>query len=128
MTASHDDPAHPFTTFLAAFNAGDAGTLDRAYEAGGVLVPRPGFPVTGPERSAANAHLLGFGVPMNARLRHIYVTGDIALLIVDWSLRGTGHDGTAVDLHGTATDVTRRGGDGVWRYVIDNPSGTALPS
>jgi hypothetical protein len=33
-----------------------------------------------------------------------------------------------VDLHGTATDVARRGADGAWRYVIDNPFGTALPA
>jgi hypothetical protein len=47
-----------------------------------VLIPRPGFPVTGPERSAANAYLLDRGLPMDARLRHVYVAGDIALLIV----------------------------------------------
>jgi hypothetical protein len=27
------------------------------------------------------------------------------------------------DLPGTAADVARRGPDGVWRYVIDNPAG-----
>jgi ketosteroid isomerase-like protein len=40
-------------------------------------------------------------------------------------MRGTAPDGTPLELNGTATDVTRRGADGVWRYVIDNPSGTA---
>jgi ketosteroid isomerase-like protein len=125
MTTSHDDPAHLVATFLAAFNDGDAAVLEQAYEPQGVLVPRPGIPVTGAERSAANAHLLDMGLPMNARLRHVYVAGDIALLIVDWSLHGTARDGSAVDLRGTASDVTRCGRDGVWRYVIDNPSGTA---
>ena len=84
--------------------------------------------MTGPQRSAANAYLLDMGLPMNARRRHVYIAGDIALLIVDRSLRGTAPDGTAVDLQGTATDVVRRGADGVWRYAIDNPFGTALPS
>jgi ketosteroid isomerase-like protein len=55
----------------------------------------------------------------------VYVAGDIALLIVDWSMRGTARDGSAVDMGGTATDVVRRGADGRWRYVIDNPHGTA---
>jgi ketosteroid isomerase-like protein len=128
MTTSHDDPAHLVATFLAAFNDGDAAALEQAYEAESVLVPRPGLPVTGSERSAANAYLVDMGLPMDARLRHVYVAGDIALLIVDWSLRGTAPDGTAVDLHGTATDVARRGTDGAWRYVIDNPFGTASPT
>lgn len=123
MTAAHDDPTHPCSVFLAAFNAADADALEQAYEPTGVLVPRPGYPVTGPARSAANAHLLGFGLPMQARPRHVYVADDIALLIVDWSVRGTTADGRQVDLSGTATDVARRGADGVWRYVIDNPAG-----
>ena len=125
MTTSHDDPAYPFTSFLAAFNAGDAEGLDSAYEPDAVLVPRPGFPVGGPARIAANQHFAGMGLPMSARLRRTYVADDIALLIVDWSVRGTAPDGTEIDLAGTATDVVRRGADGVWRYVIDNPSGTA---
>ncbi|MEN3270651.1 DUF4440 domain-containing protein [Pseudonocardia sp.] len=127
MTTStpHDGPAYPFASFLAAFNDGDSDALDRVYEPEGVLVPRSGYPVTGSARSAANAYLLGFGLPMRAHLRHVYVAGDIALLIVDWSLHGTARDGSAVDLRGTASDVTRCGRDGVWRYVIDNPSGTA---
>jgi ketosteroid isomerase-like protein len=48
------------------------------------------------------------------------VAGDIALLIVGWSIAG-------LDAQGTATDVARRGPDGRWRYVIDNPYGTGTP-
>jgi ketosteroid isomerase-like protein len=125
MTTSHDDPTHPSAAFLAAFNAGDADALEGNYEPDSVLIPRPGFPVTGHGRTAANAYLLGLGLPMQAQPRNVYVVNDIALLIVDWSVRGTGPDGAEVDLEGTATDVARRGTDGVWRYVIDNPFGTA---
>jgi ketosteroid isomerase-like protein len=115
MTTSHDSP---IVTFLAAFNAGDARALDLAYEPNAVLVPRPGIPVTGTDRVAANEYLLKLGKPMQAQLRHAYVVDDIALLIVDWTIPGT-------PISGTATDVARRGDDGVWRYVIDNPNGTA---
>ncbi len=55
---------------------------------------------------------------MQAALRHAYVVDDLALLVVEWSVRGAG-----VDLAATATDVVRRGPDGRWRYVIDNPFG-----
>lgn len=135
MTTNHDDAqpdvaltadpaAHP-AVFVSAFNSGDPAAVDRVYEEHGVLVPAPGEPVTGVQRIAANEYLLGFGVPIEARPRHVYVAGDLALLIVDWSIRGTARDGTEVDLAGTATDVARRGPDGYWRYVIDNPFGTA---
>jgi ketosteroid isomerase-like protein len=52
------------------------------------------------------------------------VSGDIALLISDWTIRGKAADGSSVDLAGTTADVARRGADG-WTYVIDNPFGTA---
>ena len=44
----------------------------------------------------------------------------------DWSYDGTGKDGSAVKMSGSTSDVLRRSADGVWRYVIDNPFGTAI--
>ncbi len=119
------DPDGPAARFVTAMNAGDLQAIDHVYEDDAVLVPVPGHPVAGPARLAANQHLQSFGLPIEARPRHAYVAGDIALLIVDWSMRGTACDGTEIDMSGTATDVVRRGPDGRWRYVIDNPHGTA---
>ncbi|MEU4232300.1 nuclear transport factor 2 family protein [Nonomuraea sp. NPDC026600] len=119
---THDAAQLP-EAFMAAFNAGDTQLLEQLYSDPGVLVPRPGHPVTGTDRAAANQYLLGFGLPIDARLRHAYVAGDTALLIVDWTIRGRARDGREIDLHGTATDVARQGSDGLWRYLIDNPFG-----
>lgn len=63
------------------------------------------------------------GVPVHSTRRHLFVSGDTALQISDWSLRGTTKDGTEIDMMGTATDVVSRGPDGIWRYAIDNPFG-----
>lgn len=115
---------HP-ATFARAFNSSSARAVEHVYEPDGVLVAAPGQPVTGAAREAANQRLLDLGPPIEVRPRHAYVAGDIALLIVDWSIRGEGSDGRPVDVSGTATDVARRGPDGHWRYVIDNPFGTA---
>jgi ketosteroid isomerase-like protein len=114
MTTVHD----LIDAFVAAFNRGDAEALDHIYDEHGVLVPAPGQPMTGDQRRAATAHLLGFGKPMRAKVRHIYEAGDTALVIVDWAIDG-------LDMTGTATDVLRRDINGQWRYVIDNPFGTA---
>ncbi|HEX8518533.1 MAG TPA: DUF4440 domain-containing protein [Pseudonocardia sp.] len=119
------DPAQHPAVFAAAFNSGDPAAVERVYEDVGVLVPQPGRPVTGFERSAANAALQALGAPITTRPRHVYVADDVALLVVDWTIDGTGPDGSPVHLAGTATDVARRGADGRWRYVIDNPFGTA---
>lgn len=100
--------------FAAAFNTFDLAEVERLYVPGGVFVERPGQPA-GP---AANRNMLDLGRPLEVRPRHAYESGDLALLIVDWRIG---------DLTGTATDVARKGADGRWRYVIDNPFGTTVP-
>jgi ketosteroid isomerase-like protein len=114
------------SAYRTAFSAGSATDVDRCYEPGAILIPRPGTPLAGAaQRIPAHGHLLSFGVPMVVEPRYVYEAGDIALLIIDWSMKGTGPDGRPVSLTGTATDVARRGADGTWRYIIDNPFGTA---
>ncbi|MBR8642502.1 DUF4440 domain-containing protein [Streptomyces tuirus] len=112
--------------FAAAFNSGSPRALARVYDRRALFVPRPGTCVTGQELTAANSAFQSSGVPISVRPRHTYVADDIALLIVDWTMDGPGPDGGHVHLEGTATDVARRGADGLWRYLIDNPFGTAV--
>jgi ketosteroid isomerase-like protein len=120
------DPAAHVAAYRAAFATGSSAVIDRFYEPGALLIPGPGESRSGPvERAAAYDHLLGFGVPMLTETRHLHVVGDIALSVVDWSMRGTARQGFPLDLHGVSADVLRRGPDGRWRYVIDNPFGTA---
>lgn len=127
------DSVHPtaevdghVAAYGAAFATGSSVVVDRFYEPDAVLVPQPGTPLTGAsERLAAYEHLLGFGVPLVAGTRHLYVAGDIALSVVDWSMRGTARQGYPLDLSGVAADVLRRGVDGRWRYLINNPFGTS---
>ncbi len=123
--APTDEPGLHLAAYGAAFASGSSALVDLFYETDAVLVPQPGAPVSGrAERRAAYQHLLAFGVPMTARTRHLYVAGDIALSVVDWSMRGTARQGFPLDLNGVATDVLHRGDDGRWRYVINNPFGS----
>lgn len=124
MTPSHD-ASDPVLAFVAAFNARRVDLLDRAYAPDAVVVPSPGQPMTGAARAAATERLLSFGLPMDATVRHTYVAGDVALLIVDWAIHGRTPDGYDVDLAGTATDVVRRNYENRWEYLIDNPFGVA---
>src|SRR5947208_14067315 len=113
MDRNHASPVDVVADYCATFATGPAEQLDRLYEPDALLVPAPGHPMTGAARVAAHRHLLGFGAPIEATTRHVYVAGDIALLVVDWAIRPIG-------LHGTAADVLRRGANGGGRYVIDH--------
>lgn len=124
MTRTTEVAQHP-EAFATAFGGDDPAAVEVMYEDGALLVPSPGNPVTGPERAAANERFRSLGLPLQVRPRHVYTAGDIALLIVDWTIEGPGPDGEPVHISGTATDVARRGDDGTWRYVIDNPFGVA---
>ncbi|MGI5162146.1 YybH family protein [Microbispora sp. CA-102843] len=109
--------------FAERFNTGDVEAVAEVYESGAVFVPESGSPLTGQEVHAANERFLNLGLPITVRPRHVYSTGDVALLIVDWVIDGTDRDGRPVHIEGTATDVARRGQDGRWRYAIDSPFG-----
>ncbi|MCX5192540.1 DUF4440 domain-containing protein [Streptomyces sp. NBC_00249] len=124
VTLTSDAVQHP-SVFEAAFNSGSAHALAAVYTEDAVFVPRAGEPVGGAELRAANSAFQSLGLPIRVRPRHTYVAGDTALLIVDWVIDGEGPDGEHVHIEGTATDVARRGADGLWRYLIDNPFGTA---
>jgi len=41
-------------------------------------------------------------------MRNVYVSGDIALVIADWSVKGRGADGSDVDMSGSTADVAPR--------------------
>lgn len=122
-----DRPEEVPAVFAERFNSGDATALAELYEDAAVLVPEPGTPVTGPDLHSANGRLQRLGIPISVRPRHMYHSGDLALLIVDWAIDGTGPDGRPVHVEGTTSDVARRGSDGRWRYAIDNPFGTGAP-
>ncbi|WP_086750882.1 YybH family protein [Streptomyces scabiei] len=117
------DPATLPQTFVEAFNAKDLAAIDRLFEPGAVRVLRPGVVVSGDGRRQATSSFLALGVPIEISLRHTYVYDDTALLIGDFVIDGAGPDGERVHIEGTATDVARRGSDGLWRYIIDNPPG-----
>ncbi|WP_116101198.1 YybH family protein [Amycolatopsis thermalba] len=120
-----DRPEDVPAVFAERFNTGDPAATAELYEPGAVFVASPGSPLTGADAHAANARFQALGVPITVRPRQVYATGEIALLIVDWVIDGTDREGRPVRIDGTATDIARRGGDGRWRYVVDNPFGLA---
>ena len=108
--------------FVDSFNAGDLDGLMALYEQDAALVPQPGQIITGTEgiRNALTG-LLALKGTIAINTRTVVPAGELALLHGEWTLKGTGPDGNAVELAGRASEVVRRQPDGSWRYVIDNP-------
>jgi len=52
------------------------------------------------------------------------LSGDTALVIGNWTLKGRDAEGNDVDASGRYADVVRRQPDGSWLFVIDNPNGS----
>lgn len=92
-----------------------------------VFVAKDGRTITDRNEFAAQfQHDMNLGLPLKANVRHVFGGGDTAQIVLDWSIKGTGPDGEGVHLGGSASDIVRRGADGVWRYIIDNNQGTAV--
>jgi uncharacterized protein (TIGR02246 family) len=109
--------------YVRAFNAGDAEAVNRLYTDDAVAVWEPGVVLTGDERRRHVEQEIARGATLRAETRDAFVTGDTALLIVDWTMTATDESGVVEELAGVATDVLRRGEDGKWRYAIDDPYG-----
>ena len=52
------------------------------------------------------------------------LSGDTAMVIGNWTLKGRDPEGNDVDASGRYADVVRRQPDGSWLFVIDNPNGS----
>jgi ketosteroid isomerase-like protein len=120
-------PEGVVASLVERFNSGKVSAMMPLYEPEAVFVLKDGRTVTGHTEIAAQLERdLSLGVPLQAKARHVFVAGDFAQIVLDWSIDGTGPDGEHVHLGDSASDVVRRGADGVWRYVIDNNRGTAV--
>jgi ketosteroid isomerase-like protein len=121
------EPEGVVASLLERFNSGKVSAMLAHFEPGGVFVARDGRTVTDPTEIAAELERdMSLGLPLKAEARHVFVAGDVAQIVLDWSIDGTGPDGEPVHIAGSASDVVRRGADGRWRYLIDNALGTAV--
>src|SRR6185436_2706918 len=115
-----------YQLFSEYFSAEVLDSLMTLYETEAILVPQPGVVVSGHAaiREAFGAFLALKG-QFNLQQPTVFQVGDIALLFARWTLKGTGPDGSAVELAGQTSDVIRKQSNGAWLFVIDNPNGVA---
>ena len=74
---------------------------------------------------AAFAHLLSLRPRIRNEVRRVLRSGDIALVLMDWTVTVQDPEGQEHVDHGTATQVMKQQADGSWRLKISNPPGVA---
>jgi len=130
MSESYPLPTQPedvVASLVERFQSGNASAMMALYEPQAVFIANDGRTITNRAEIAARLERdLKLGLPLKAKARHVFVADDIAQIVLDWSIEGTGPDGKHVQLGSSASDVVRRGADGFWRYLIDNNQGTAV--
>ena len=121
------EPEDVIPSLVERFNSGKVSAMMALHALESVFIANDGRTITDHAEIAARLERdLRLGLPLVAKARHVFVADDIAQIVVDWSIDGTGPDGERVHLGGTACDIVRRGVDGRWRYIIDNNQGTAV--
>lgn len=118
------EPSQVIEQWIKLFNSADLEGLSELYEDDVAFVAEPGSaPVTG--KAAVHQVLEGFLAmkgTMSLVASSTVTAGDIALCHDHWRLEAPGAD----PMEGTTADVVRRQADGSWKYVIDNPWGSAV--
>jgi ketosteroid isomerase-like protein len=111
----------------AAFNRGDLDGMLAFYEDGAVMLFAPGQLVLGKTAIRDLLKTLLGAKPVATHDRsYVIQWGDLALWTSAWSVRGTGPDGTPLAQTGRSSVIFRRGTDGGWRVVVENPWGSAV--
>ena len=115
-------PENLLNSFADGLNKGNLGYLLSLYEADACFVSQSGEIVQGQEEIRQILQkFIDMKGKLETKVKKVFNTSDIALVISEWSFGGIGPDGKPVSLRGKATDVLREHSDGTWRIVIDNP-------
>jgi ketosteroid isomerase-like protein len=110
--------------FERCFADGDLDGMMSLYEEGAVF-PTPHGASRGHEQIRATLKAyLDSGAKLVFGQSLVFVAGDLALMRTPWTM--TMPDGASPA--GATAEVVRRQVDGSWKYVIDNPDGSALLS
>jgi ketosteroid isomerase-like protein len=119
-------PEQVLDAIVDGINTGNLESLMPLYESEAAFATRPGTLAPG---APGIRDALGGFISMNGKLdlevTRVLEVDDLALVIGTWSFNGVGPDGEPVQLAAENADVLRRQTDGTWRFVIDNPWGTA---
>jgi uncharacterized protein (TIGR02246 family) len=125
VTTTEIDTSTPqalMDTFTNLVHARDLDRLVALYEPSAVFEPQPGIVIRGrADIAAALADLLALRPRMITDTFQVLETGDIALVVNEWTMTGVSPDGAEVRRGWRSADVLRRQPEGGWLVVVDRP-------
>jgi uncharacterized protein (TIGR02246 family) len=123
---STSTPEHVLEAIVEGINSGNLDALMPLYEREAAFATQPGDLSHGADGiREALAGFISMKGALDLDVTRVLEVDDLALVTGTWSFDGTGPDGEPVRLSASNADVLRRQADGTWRFVIDNPWGTA---
>ena len=124
-TATTTTPEGTVALFTESIERGDLDAAMRLYEPNAAFKPSQGPTVTGVVAiRAALQGLVALKPTFHSSTKEVIRSGDIAMVMLDWSMTGTTPDGQEVSQSGISADVVRQQPDGEWRILLDVPQGT----
>lgn len=103
-----------------ALSDGDLEAALAQYEHGAVFQPwADGAGRNGDSLRDSLASLMGLRLPLSATVQAVLACGDLALILGQREIAGTGPECTRVDFSGLGSTVVRRQPDGTWCIVAE---------
>jgi uncharacterized protein (TIGR02246 family) len=118
-------PEEVLNSVVEGINTGNLESLMMLYETDACFASQPGQLAKSPETIRQSIRsFIDMNGKFDLKVKRVLQSSDLALVISEWSVRGTGPGGKAVKMATKSADVLRQQADGTWRFVIDNPWGT----
>ncbi|QGY32490.1 alpha/beta fold hydrolase [Pantoea cypripedii] len=124
-TAVHLSPTDTIAAFDKAFNAGNVDDLLTVFSNLTTMKMPDGAIIKSNPEALRHAFLslIASRAVIRNQIRFIIPSGDLALVVLDWTLTINTENGTHRKEYGTATQVLEKGPDKGWRIRISNPTG-----
>jgi len=116
------DPRKNHERFQEFWNAGDVDGLIDLYAEDAVYVASAGQELRSrAEIRAMLEQMAKLGTRTRLELLRLTENGDLALERTRWTMQFPGEDGKTTEQEGFSTVLLRRGEDGEWRMIVDDP-------
>ncbi len=127
MTEEEKTVLATIKSMTSSLEKGDIDGIMSTYRDVAAIMFEPGQAVTDPAIARQIFSQMAAAKPEVTYAGHeVYVSGDTAIHISPWSMKGTAPDGSKIEQGGLSIAVLRLQSDGTWKMVIDNPYGARL--